>query len=235
MHPGDRLRETFGYSAFWAGVLPAVALALAVAQTALVAFGLPQRETVRTALGDAVGVYPGTVPTYLALVVAPAVAVALGIIVVALARGPGQRSRRGWRPERYEFLFVVLWFVPVVGPGTYLLGAGRRFVSMRFLREKLAAAGLVATDDLDDAEEALQNREDATAANAFDAAGRLVQELRDDAHFRNPTIGSHLEGLARGCGMATAICEHRTTGPTDDEPTPDDGTTSTTGSTTTAS
>ncbi|WP_227133730.1 hypothetical protein [Halorubellus salinus] len=208
-HPGDRLREAFGYSAFWAGVLPALAVALGLTQVALLGFGLPLPGALRETAATAVGVYPEGVPAFLALTVAPAVAVAVGGLLVALARGPGQTFRRGWRPKRYELLLVATWLVPVVGAGLYVVGAGRRFVAVRFLREKLAGGGFVVADDLETARSALAANRHADAADAFETAGTLVQGLREDAHFRNPDVGEHLEALARSCGMAAAICERR--------------------------
>ncbi|NHN41205.1 hypothetical protein G9C85_06080 [Halorubellus sp. JP-L1] len=208
-HPGDQLRDTFGYSAGWAGVLPALALALLAAQVAVVVLGLPRTGVLRDAIATWAGIAPGSVSTYLALVVAPAVAVAVGVAVVALARGPGQRVRRGWRPRRYEHVLVLTWAVPWVGPTLYVLGAGRRFVSVRFLREKLAGGGIAASDDLAEADAALAAHREQDAAVAFETAGRLVQALRDDPHFRNPTLGARLDALGRACGMATAITAAR--------------------------
>ncbi|WP_323675682.1 hypothetical protein [Halorubellus sp. PRR65] len=208
-HPDGQLRDTFEYSAFWAGVLPGLAVGLAVAQSALVGLGLPRPGGLREAVATAAGVYPESVPAFLAFVAAPVVAVGLGTLVVALARGPGQTFRRGWRPRWYELLLVATWLVPVVGVGLYVVGAGRRVVAVRYLREKLAGGGVVAADDLETARSALAANRYADAANAFETAGTLVQGLRDDAHLRNPTVAAHLDGLGRGCGMAAAICERQ--------------------------
>lgn len=207
-HPGEGLRETFSYSAVWAGIPPVLAVLLGVVQTALVVLDVPRPGPLRDAIAAEAGVYTESVPTFLALMVAPVVAVVVGALVVALARSPGQTVRRGWRPRRYEFVLVALWGVPMVGPGVYVIGAGRRFVAVRFLREKLAAAGFVATDDLADADRALAANRHADAADAFDAAGTLLQGLRDDAHMRNPDVEARLGALAHGCGTAAAICEH---------------------------
>lgn len=226
-HPRDRLRETFAYSAAWAAVLPALALSLLAAQTALL-LDRPSGSAVPDAVATAIGVRPESVPAALAVAVAPAVAVLVAMAVVALARGPGQRIRRGWRPRQFEHLLVLTWTVPFVGPVVYALGAGRRFVAVRYAREKLAAGGRVAVDDLADADDALATHRDGAAARAFASAGRLVQGLRDDAHVRNPEVGEHLDALGRACGMAAAICEHRATDrPATDAPVRTAGTTGT--------
>lgn len=104
----------------------------------------------------------------------------------------------------------------------YALGAARRFVAVRYCREKLAAGGSVTVDTLADADAALATHRDGDAASAFASTGQLVQGLRDDAHVRNPGIRTHLDALGRACGMPTAICEHRTTDhPTTGAPTTD--------------
>lgn len=207
-HPGSRLRDAFAYSAVWAGVLPALAVALGVAQTALLVLGLPRPGALRETIATQFGLYAESVPTFLAFAAAPIVAVNLGTLVVALARGPGQAFRRGWRPRRYELLLLACWLVPIVGASVYVIGGGGRFVSVRFLREKLAGGGFVAADDLATARTALAANRHADAADAFETAGTLVQGLRDDAHFRNPDVGERLDALGRGCGMAAAICRH---------------------------
>jgi hypothetical protein len=210
-HPRDRLRETFAYSAAWAAVLPALAVSLLATQTGVLLFGRPRSSAVPEAVTTAIGARPETVSTALALSVAPVGAVLVAMAVVGLARGSGQRFRRGWRPRRFEHLLVLTWAVPFVGAIVYALGAGRRFVAVRYAREKLAAGGRVATDDLTGADAALATHRDDDAARAFDSAGRLVQGLRDDAHVRNPEVTARLDALARACGMAAAICEHRGT------------------------
>jgi hypothetical protein len=88
------------------------------------------------------------------------------------------------------------------------MGAGRRFVAVRFVREKVAAGIRTASRDLADADAALAVNDDPAAATAFAAAGTLLQSIRDDTHFRNPTIAGHLDAHARACGMATTIGEH---------------------------
>jgi hypothetical protein len=221
-HPGDRLRATFAYSAAWAAVLPALALSLLAVQTGFLVLDRPRSSVVGDTVAAVVGVRPETVPAILALVVAPVVAAILAMTAVALARGPGQQFRRGWRPRRFEHLLVLTWVVPFVGPLLYAIGAARRFVAVRYAREKLAGGGVVAADDLSNADAALAAHRDDDAANAFTSAGRLVQGLRRDAHVRHLEIGAHLGALGRACGMATAICEARATDPpTTDAPATD--------------
>jgi hypothetical protein len=227
-HPGDRLRETFAYSAAWAAVLPALAVSLLAAQTGLLLVDRPSGSAVPDAVATAIGVRPESVPAALAVAVAPAVAVLVAMAVVGLARGPGQRVRRGWQPRRFEHLLVLTWPVPFVVPVVYALGAGRRFVSVRYRREKLAACGRVTVDDLANADAALDAHRDDAAARAFESAGRLVQGLRKDPHVRNPEVCAHLDALGRARGMAAAICEHRATDqPATDAPAKTAGTTGT--------
>lgn len=227
-HPGDRLRETFAYSAAWAAVLPALALVLHAAQTTLLVLDWPRAGAIPDAVATAIGASSESVPVVLALGIGPGVAVVLAMAVVGLARGPGQRVRRGWQPRRFEHLLVLTWPVPFVGPVVYALGAGRRFVSVRYRREKLAACGRVTVDDLANADAALDAHRDDAAARAFESAGRLVQGLRKDPHVRNPEVCAHLDALGRACGMAAAICEHRATDqPATDAPAKTAGTTGT--------
>lgn len=208
-HPGDRLRATFAYSATWAIVLPVIALALAVVQLVLALVEIPSSAAVTDGLAAAVGVQSAGVQSIVALGVAPAVAIGVAIVVVALARGPGQRVRRGWQPSRFEYLLVLAMSTPVVGPIGYLLWATRRALAVRYHRELLAGGGVVATEDIADAARALGSYDRARAAEAFEDAGQLLQGLQDDQHFRNPTLGARIGALARGCGMAAAICEHQ--------------------------
>jgi len=203
-HPDDRFRETFRYSAAWATVLPVAALAVLVAETALFVLGAPLSTPVRSGAAAALGVDPATVGSLLALI-----GPVLGVALVALARGPGQRRRRGWRPARIEYPFVLAWALPFAGPLVYFVAASRRFVSVRYAREKLAGGGAVAADHLADADRALVGGRDAEAARAFEEAGGLVESLAADEHCCNPTVAGRLGALARACGAAAAICEDR--------------------------
>jgi hypothetical protein len=207
-HPRGSLRTTYGYAAFWAGILPTLALALVLAQAAVLMLGLPLAPGVRDVIASAAGLSPESVPAFLSFVATPALGVLLGFLGVALARGLGQQVKRGWRPRRFEYALVATWLVPFVGPGRYLIGATRRFVAVRFVREKVAAVVVTASKDLADADAALAANDTGAAADAFAAAGRLLQSISDDAHFRNPTVGAHVDALAHACGMATTICEH---------------------------
>lgn len=203
-HPREAFRETFAYSAAWAAALPAVALAVLVVDVALVAAPLP--AAVREAVLAAFDVAPETLET-VAIGGRPAAGAVLGVAVVALARDPGQRVRRGWRPERVEYLFVIAWALPWLGPLAYLLGAGRRFVSVRYAREKLAGGGVVAADHIGDADDALASGRETDAARAFEHAGHLLGALAADEHCRNPTVNARLDALAGACGTAATICE----------------------------
>lgn len=149
----------------------------------------PSARPSRTRLGCS----PESAPAFLALVIAPTRFVALGVATVSIAPGPGQAVKRGWRSRRDEDLLVVRWLVPYLGPGCYLLDGGRRFIAVRFLREKLAGGAFAASDDLADAGTAFEAYRTADAARSFAAAGRLLQSLRDDAHFRHPTVGARLD------------------------------------------
>lgn len=207
-HPEGRLRETFGYSAAWAAALPAVALAVLVADVALVTLDVSLAGVGRATVATASEVVPVPVEP-LALATRPTVGALLGVAVVALARGPGQRARRGWRPARIEYLFALAWALPWAGPLVYLVAASRRFVSVRFAREKLAGGGAVAADHLAEADDALAGGRDADAARAFEDAGQLVESLAADEHCCNPTVAGRMGALARACGTAAGICEER--------------------------
>lgn len=203
-HPREEFRETFAYSAAWAAALPAVAFAVLVADVALVAAPLP--AAVREAVLAAFGVAPEALET-LGIGARPTVGAVLGVVVVALARGPGQRVRRGWRPERVEYLFVLALALPWLGPLAYLVGAGRRFVSVRYAREKIAGGGVVAADHLADADDALAGGRETDAARAFEHAAHLLESLAADEHCRNPTVDARIDALAGACGTAATICE----------------------------
>jgi len=207
-HPDDRFRATFRYSAAWAAVLPAAALAVLVADVALVALEAPLPAAGREAVAAAVDVAPGRLET-LGLGARASVGAVLGVALAALARGPGQRVRRGWRPARREYPFVLALALPWLGPLAYLVAASRRFVSVRFAREKLAGGGPVVAEHLADADDALASRRETDAARAFANATRLVESLAADDHCRNPTVADRLGALASACGTAATICADR--------------------------
>jgi len=99
--------------------------------------------------------------------------------------------------------------LPGVGPLVYLVGASRRFVGVRYAREKTIAVVVTASKRFADAERALQEHRDADAAATFRDVARQLDWLLDDPHVRTKGTGDRLATLQEACELAVDVHEDR--------------------------